>query len=75
MGVFLDSDFFLGLLHRKDPQHDTCRLKFKNVSSGQFVLFFTSSYVISETATLQKTTNNLKKQKRVFNKNLFHWEL
>jgi len=60
MGVFLDTGFFLGLLHRKDNNHDSCKHKFKKISSGEFGLIFTSSYVISETATiiLLRTHNN-----------------
>ena len=60
MGVFLDTGFFLGLLHRKDINHDSCKLKFKKISSGEFGLIFTSSYVKSETATiiLLRTHNN-----------------
>lgn len=60
MGVFLDSGFFLGLLHRKDANHDSCKLTFKKISSGEFGLIYTSSYVISETATINllRTHNN-----------------
>ena len=60
MGVFLDSGFFLGLLHKKDTNYDLCKTKFKKISSGEFGLIFTSSYVISETATviLLRTHNN-----------------
>ena len=60
MGVFLDTGFFLGLLHRKDPNYERCKINFKKISSGEFGLIFTSSYVISETATiiLLRTHNN-----------------
>ena len=60
MGVYLDSGFFLGLLHRKDTNYNSCKIKFKKISSGEFGLIFTSSYVISETATiiLLRTHNN-----------------
>ncbi len=60
MGIFLDSGFFLGLLHRKDSNHDLCKDKFKQISSGEFGLIFTSSFVIAETATilLLRTHNN-----------------
>ena len=60
MGVFLDSGFFLGLLHRKDTNYDSCKQNFKIISSGEFGLIFTSAYVISETVTviLLRTHNN-----------------
>ncbi|WP_457557778.1 type II toxin-antitoxin system VapC family toxin [Candidatus Harpocratesius sp.] len=60
MGVFLDTGFFLGLLHKKDINHNLCKKKFRKISSGKYGLIFTSSYVISETATiiLLRTHNN-----------------
>ncbi|MHA1520150.1 MAG: type II toxin-antitoxin system VapC family toxin [Promethearchaeota archaeon] len=60
MGVFLDSGFFLGLLHPTDPHHDYCKDSLKKISTGQFGLIFTSVFVIAETATLIlfRTKNN-----------------
>jgi len=52
LGVFIDSGFFLGLLHRKDGNHEQCKTNFKEISSGKYGLLFSSAYVISETATL-----------------------
>ena len=52
MGIFLDTGFFLGLLHRKDPHHEHCSETFRIISSKKYGLIFTSSYVIAETATL-----------------------
>ncbi|MHA2001859.1 MAG: type II toxin-antitoxin system VapC family toxin [Promethearchaeota archaeon] len=61
MGAFLDTGIFLGFLHRKDANHISCKNKFVKISSGNFGLIFTSSYVISETATiiLLRTHNNM----------------
>ena len=60
MGIFIDSGFFLGLLHRKDVNHEQCKTNFKEISSGKYGLIFSSAYVIAETTTLIliRTRNN-----------------
>ena len=61
MGVFIDTGFFLGFLHKKDSNHEKCVNLFRNIIKGEYGLLYTSSYVISETVTtiLLRTHNNL----------------
>jgi len=61
MAVFLDSGFFLSLLHPLDPNHDLFKEKFRTISTGEHGIIFTSAFVVAETATiiLLRTHNNL----------------
>ncbi|MHA1323944.1 MAG: type II toxin-antitoxin system VapC family toxin [Candidatus Helarchaeota archaeon] len=52
MGIFIDTGFFIGLAHPKDEFHQNCTRILEEMSSGKYGLIFTSSFVISEAATL-----------------------
>jgi uncharacterized protein len=60
MGILIDSGFFLGILHFKDPYADRAENIFKEMSTGKYGLVYTTPYVISEAATLLlvRTRNN-----------------
>jgi predicted nucleic acid-binding protein len=60
MGVFLDTSFFLGLCHPKDPNHKASVRLFRGMATGNQGLLYTSTYVIAETATiiLVRTAND-----------------
>jgi len=61
VGIFVDTSFFLGLVHPKDKNHQRIVDLLKKVSLGGFGLIYSSPLVISETATiiLVRTKNNL----------------
>lgn len=60
MGIFIDTSFFLGLIHPKDVNHSRSVELLKEMSRGKFGLIYTSSFIIAETATiiLIRTKNN-----------------
>ena len=60
MALFLDTGFFLGLLHPKDPNHATSIRLFRTMSTGKWGLIYSSLLVIGEAATiiLIRTQNN-----------------
>ncbi|MHA1270503.1 MAG: type II toxin-antitoxin system VapC family toxin [Candidatus Helarchaeota archaeon] len=66
MGIFLDTGFFLGLCHPKDPFHEnSCRL-LQEMSRGTYGLIYTSPYIIAEASTLLliRTHNHLGRLKK-----------
>lgn len=60
MGLFLDTGFFLGLVHPEDLNHKSSKKLLLKASSGKYGLLYTSPFVISEAATviLIRTGNN-----------------
>ena len=52
MGIFLDTNFFLGLLHPKDPNADRSNEILLELKTGKYGLLYTSNLIIGEVATL-----------------------
>ena len=52
MGIFLDTGFFLGLCHPKDPFHENSKRLLREMSQGKYGLIYTSPYIIAEASTL-----------------------
>lgn len=52
MGIFLDTGFFMGLCHPKDPFHENSRRLLREMSQGAHGLIYTSPYIIAEASTL-----------------------
>lgn len=60
MSIFLDTGFFTALCHPKDEHHERSIAIMRKLATGNYGLIYTSSFVISETATLLliRTENN-----------------
>ncbi|MHA1428639.1 MAG: type II toxin-antitoxin system VapC family toxin [Candidatus Helarchaeota archaeon] len=52
MGIFLDTGFFLGLCHPKDPFHENSKRLLREMSQGTHGLIYSSPYIIAEASTL-----------------------
>ena len=52
MAIFLDTGFFLGLVHKKDENFAVAQEWLKKIQSGVYGQIYTSNHVIAETATL-----------------------
>ena len=52
MGVFLDTNFFLGLVHPKDPHSDRSDEILLDLKSGKYGLLYTSNLIIAEATSL-----------------------
>lgn len=61
MAVFLDTGFLVALCHQADIFHVRATQLLENMSTGQFGLIYSSSYILDEAATLTlvRTNNNL----------------
>lgn len=60
MAILLDTNFYLGLVHPKDPNASRAREILELLSEGSYGLLYTTNYVISESCTLVavRTKNN-----------------
>ena len=60
MAVFLDSGFYLGLIHPKDENYKRCIELLQILKTGEYGQLFTSNYIMAESATLVavRTRNN-----------------
>ena len=47
MGIFLDSGFFIGLSHPDDSNHAKSVKILREISTGEYGLIYTSSFVIA----------------------------
>ena len=52
MAIFLDTGFYLGLIHKNDENFDVAQEWLKKIQLGVYGQIYTSNYVIAETATL-----------------------
>ena len=52
MGVFLDTGFYLGLVHPDDPHSERSNEILLGLQDGKYGLLYTSNLVISELTTL-----------------------
>jgi uncharacterized protein len=52
MGIFLDSGFYLGMIHLKDENHKRAIELLSEMRSGRFGQIYTSNHIMDETATL-----------------------
>jgi predicted nucleic acid-binding protein len=52
MGIFLDTGFFMGICHPKDPYHENSKRLLREMSHGAHGLIYTSPYIIAEASTL-----------------------
>jgi len=52
MAIFLDSGFYLGLLHKQDRHNDRAREWLQKIRSGFFGQVYTSNFVMAEAATI-----------------------
>ncbi len=52
MGIFLDTGFFMGICHPKDPYHENSKRLLRDMSQGMYGLIYTSPYIIAEASTL-----------------------
>jgi predicted nucleic acid-binding protein len=52
MATFLDSGFYLGLVHPKDKNRERSLALLADLEGGQFGLLYTSNYIMAEAATL-----------------------
>ncbi|OLS14912.1 MAG: putative nucleic acid-binding protein, contains PIN domain [Promethearchaeota archaeon CR_4] len=52
MAIFLDTGFYLGLVHSKDAHHEQSKSILNKVKAGIFGRLYTFNYVMVETATL-----------------------
>ena len=61
MAVIVDTNFFLSLVHPKDPNANKAQKILTDLSDGSFGLLYTSNYVVAESCTLVavRTRNNL----------------
>lgn len=60
MGIFLDTSFYLGLIHKKDENHERSKKLLLELESGMYGRIYTSNFIMSEaaTVTLIRTRNN-----------------
>ncbi len=58
MGVFLDTGFYLGLIHPKDQHAQESEKILKLLSRGEHGLLYSSNLIISEVATLAAVRSN-----------------
>ncbi len=71
MAIFLDSGFYLGLIHVEDKHHERAREWLQLLKSGSFGQMYTSNFVMAETATIvaSRTKGNplaLEKTRQLF---------
>ncbi len=71
MAIFLDSGFYLGLIHGEDKHHGRAREWLQRLKSGFFGQMYTSNFVMAETATIvaSRTKGNplaLEKTRQLF---------
>lgn len=52
MAIFLDTGFYLGLLHPKDEYHSTSLKILEELKTGKYGALYTSNLIMSESATL-----------------------
>lgn len=60
LAILLDTNFYLGLVHPKDPNASRSAEILELLSEGTYGLLYTTNYVIAETSTLVavRTKNN-----------------
>lgn len=60
MGIFLDTGFYLGLIHKMDENHKRSELLLHELKSGIYGRIYTSNFIMTEAATLTliRTRNN-----------------
>ncbi len=56
--IFLDTGFYLGLIHKQDTNFDRARKWLSSIRSGQYGQTYTSNLVMAETATLVAARTN-----------------
>ena len=59
MGIFLDSGFFIGLSHPDDPNHGNSLRILRKISTGEYGLIYTSSFVIAESTLVLLIRTNI----------------
>ncbi|NMC07402.1 MAG: type II toxin-antitoxin system VapC family toxin [Candidatus Lokiarchaeota archaeon] len=52
MAIFLDSGFYLGLIHKQDEHHERALGWLQKIRSGSYGQVYTSNLVMAETATI-----------------------
>jgi predicted nucleic acid-binding protein len=52
MAIFLDSGFYLGLIHKQDKHHERARGWLQKITSGFYGQVYTSNFVMGEAATI-----------------------
>ena len=71
MAIFLDTGFFLGLIHSKDKNFNRAQELLIEIQTGKFGQIYSSRLIMAETATLvavrtHKNPKALKKAKSLF---------
>ena len=59
MGIFLDSGFFIGLSHPDDSNHAKSVKILREISTGEYGLIYTSSFVIAESTLVLLLRTNI----------------
>ncbi len=59
LGIFLDSGFFVGLSHPDDPNHAKSLRILRKISTGEYGLIYTSSFVIAESTLVLLIRTNI----------------
>jgi predicted nucleic acid-binding protein len=52
MAIFLDSGFYLGLMHKQDKHNERAREWLQKIRTGLFGQVYTSNFVMAEAATI-----------------------
>jgi len=55
MAIFLDTGFYLGLVHPKDDNYDKSQQLLKTLKTGIYGQLYTSNFIMAESATLVAT--------------------
>jgi len=55
MAIFLDTGFYLGLIHKKDPHYQKAQDWLLQIRQGLYGQIYTSNYILSEAVTLVAT--------------------
>ncbi|MHA1380449.1 MAG: type II toxin-antitoxin system VapC family toxin [Candidatus Helarchaeota archaeon] len=67
MGIFLDTGFYLGLIHPKDVNHERSKQLLDELKTGKFGQIYTSNLIMTESVTLVaiRTKKHPKAMKRI----------
>jgi uncharacterized protein len=52
MAIFLDSGFFLGIIHKADKNHEQANEWLQKIRSGMYGQIYSSNFVMAESATI-----------------------
>ncbi len=62
MAIFLDTGFYIGLVHPKDDNYEKSQQLLRTLKTGVYGQLFTSNFIMAESATLvaSRTGNNIR---------------